>query len=94
MAGAYATSNAAANSIPLQSFGRHFANDGRPAQKQSGRSCDRTDSLETDFVSNYAARFLRMKRIVLRPNGSSNNAPASWSAPVLWRFLERDTGGR
>ena len=33
-------------------------------------------SFETDFVSNYAVRFLRRKRMVLAPNGRSSNAPA------------------
>src|SRR5664280_1648299 len=45
------------------------------SEKQSGRSCDRPDLLETDFVSNYAVR-LRSIRSVLAPNGSSSNAPA------------------
>jgi hypothetical protein len=48
-------------------------------KKESGRSCDRPDCRETTRMpktNSYAARFLRMKRMVLAPNGSSNNAPA------------------
>ena len=47
-----------------------------PKSNQAGLE-DRPVLLETDFVSNYALRVLRSIRIVLAPNGSSNNAPAT-----------------
>jgi hypothetical protein len=46
-----------------------------PRKNQAGLE-DRPVWLETDFVSNYALRFLRSIRIVLAPKGSSSNASA------------------
>ena len=46
------------------------------SKKNQAGLADRPVLLATDFVSNYAVRVLRRRRIVLAPNGSSSNAPA------------------
>jgi peptide subunit release factor 1 (eRF1) len=70
-----------ADATPLRKRRRTAALQNRAAQapahqKQSGRSYDRPDSLETDFVTNYAERCFRSSRRVLMPNGRRSNAPA------------------
>jgi hypothetical protein len=48
----------------------------RPTKRNQAGLVTGLICLETGFVSNYAVRFLRRKRMVLAPNGTSSKAPA------------------